>query len=54
MSDVKLPDMNSIDLDKEVSFTYPEGQLEAAAILDFLPDDEAKIQFVRAMSRQIQ
>ena len=54
MSDIKLPDVNSIDLDKEVSFTYPDGLLEAAALLDFLADDEEKVKFVKALSRTLQ
>ena len=51
MSDIKLPDIKDIDLDKPVSFTYPEGLLEAAAVLDFLPDDQAKIDYVKNLSR---
>jgi hypothetical protein len=31
-----------LDLDKPVDFTYPEGFEEAAAALDFLPDDETR------------
>ena len=54
MSEKKLPDVNSIDLDKEVSFTYPDGLLEAAAVLDFLADDEEKVKFVKALSRTLQ
>ncbi len=52
--EVKLPDASAIDLNKPVSFTYPEGLYEAAAVLDFLPDDKAKLQFALALSRQIQ
>ena len=53
MSDPKLTDVSDIDLNKEVSFTYPDGFLEAAAILDFLPDDEAKINLIRRLSASI-
>ena len=51
MSDIKLPDIMNIDLDKQVSFTYPEGLYEAAAVLDFLPDDKTKLDFVKNLSR---
>jgi len=54
MSDSKLPDSTNIDLDKEVSFTYPEGFREAAAILDFLADDEEKVRFLKTLSRTLQ
>jgi hypothetical protein len=54
MSGIKLPDGKKIDLDKEVSFTWPEGIAEAAAILDFLPDDEARLEFVKTLSRTLQ
>jgi hypothetical protein len=54
MSESKLPDIKSIDLDKEVSFTYPDGLYEAAAALDFLSDDEEKRKFVKALSRTLQ
>ena len=53
MSDIKLPDAKSIDLNKPVSFTYPEGLYEVAAILDFLPDDKAKVDFVKALARRM-
>jgi hypothetical protein len=54
MSEIKLPDAKNIDLDKEVSFTYPDGIYEAAAILDFLSDDNAKLEFVKNLSRTLQ
>ena len=54
MSKQKLPDGKSLDLDKEVSFTYPDGLLEAAALLDFLQDDEEKLRFIKALSRTLQ
>ena len=54
MSDIKLPDIAGINLDKEVSFTYPDGLYEAAALLDFLPNDEAKVLFLIDLARQLQ
>ena len=54
MSKVNLPDPQNIDLDKAVDFTYPEGIEEAAAILDFLGDDDEKLAFVKALSRTLQ
>ena len=53
-SERKLPDAKSIDLEKEVSFTYPDGLYEAAAVLDFLKDDEAKLRFIKLASRTLQ
>lgn len=32
--------------DKKVSFTYPEGFIEAANSLKFLPDEESRKQFL--------
>lgn len=29
-----------VDLEKEVSFTYPEGFAEALQVLDFIPEEE--------------
>lgn len=49
MTDIKLPDIKDIDLNKEVSFTYPEGFFEAAAVLDFLPNDATKIQMLTGL-----
>ena len=44
---------NSVNLDQEVSFTYPDGFNEAAKCLEGYPDDEQKIQallnLIRAM-----
>ena len=54
MSDIKLPDSKNIDLNKAVSFTYPDGLYEAAAILDFLPGDKEKLEFMKALSRRLQ
>lgn len=53
MEEKKLPDINGIDLDKPVDFSYEQGLLEFAATLDFLPDDETKIQTAKALSRFI-
>jgi hypothetical protein len=39
----------TIDLDKEVDFSYPEGFMEAASVLDFLPE-EARAGMVAAVS----
>jgi len=54
MNEKKLPDAKGLDLDQEVSFTYPEGFQKAAALLDFLEDDEEKIEFIKALSRTLQ
>ncbi|MCL1805613.1 MAG: hypothetical protein FWG28_06405 [Clostridiales bacterium] len=53
MNDTKNPSRKEIDLDKEVEFTWPEGINKAAAVLDFVPDDE-KLAFIKALSRTLQ
>lgn len=45
-----MSDPTPIDLDKEVDFSYPEGFREAAAALDFLPDEESRLAMVAAVS----
>ena len=42
-----------IDLSKEVDFSYPEGFMEAAQILDFLPDDEARAGLMAAFASNL-
>ena len=37
--DVVADDGTAVDLTKEVDFSFPEGLREAAASLDFLPED---------------
>jgi hypothetical protein len=54
MNDTNRAGSKDIDLDKEVAFTWPEGLREAAAILDFLSDDEEKLAFLKALSRTLQ
>jgi len=40
----------SVDLSKPVDFSYPEGFMEAAAALEFLPDEESRLQMVAMVS----
>lgn len=36
---------------EKVDFTYPEGFIEAANSLDFLPDEESRKEFLEAFVR---
>ena len=54
MNDQSKPEPGVVDPDKEVSFTYPDGMIEAAAMLDFLADEEEKLAFLKALSRTLQ
>ena len=40
----------AIDKTKEVDFSYPEGFNEAVASLDFLPDEELRVQMITAIA----
>ncbi len=39
--------------EKKMTFTYPEGFIEAANSLTFLPDEESRKQFVTAFISRI-
>jgi hypothetical protein len=54
MTDDKRPGITDADLDKEVSFTYPDGIKEAAAVLDFIDNEADRISFLKALSRTLQ
>ena len=43
----------TIDLSKEVDFTHPEGFMEAVASLDFLPDDNTRVQILNTLVRML-
>ena len=44
---------STIDLDQEVNFDYPAGLEEAAAILDFIPDEQARVAIMTAFVNNI-
>jgi len=43
----------AVDLTKPVDYTCPDGFMEAAAALDFLPDEEARVGLLTAFINNI-
>jgi len=49
-----MDNQTTIDKNKLVDFSYPEGFAEAAASLDFLPDEAMREQMLHTLASMLQ